>query len=110
MVLKFIEIKIKVSSFHFKISKKTKRLSAFKIHYTNGIQTTLIKAKDETEDDMQSVTLTKKQFIAKVCKKRIDKITKEYQFIDQNDNIIIGFPCHYPQLKDQFGTYIDDSI
>ena len=55
-----MEEKIKVMSFHFKLSKKTKKLSAFKIQYSHGIQTPVMKAKDETEDDMQNVTLTKK--------------------------------------------------
>ena len=41
-----------------------------------------MKAKDETEDEMQIVTLTKKQLIAKLVTKRIDKMTLEIQFID----------------------------
>ena len=109
MILKFIEEKIKVSSFHFKLSKKTKKLSALKIQYTHGIQTPVMKAKDETEDDMQIVTLKKKQSIAKLFFKRIDKIGIEYQFIDKNDYLILGLPCFRPQPKDQFGRYRDDS-
>ena len=31
------------------------------MYYTHGVQTPLFKAKDETEDDMQIVTLNKKQ-------------------------------------------------
>ena len=72
-------------------------MSAFKIQYTHGVQTPLFKAKDETEDDMQTFTLTKKQFIAKVFYKRIDKNTKEQQFIDQNDNLILELLFHWPQ-------------
>ena len=105
MLLKFIEEKIKVSSFHFKLSKKAKKLSAFKIQYTQNIQTPLFKASDETEDDMQTVTLTKKQRIVKKFVKRIDKITKEIQFFDQNDNLILGLPYYSPQDKDQFGLH-----
>ena len=41
-----------------------------------------MKAKDETEDEMLTVTLTKKQLIAKMLYKRIDKTTLELQFID----------------------------
>ena len=41
-----------------------------------------MKAKDETEDELQVVTLTKKQCIAKIIEKRIDKITREIQLID----------------------------
>ena len=41
------------------------------------MQTPIFKAKDETEDDMQTVTLAKKQIIAKVVRKRIDRTTKE---------------------------------
>ena len=52
-------------------------MNAFQIQYSHGIQTPLIKAKDETEDDIQTVTLTKKQSIAKLVAKRIDKITLE---------------------------------
>ena len=58
---------------------------------------------------MQTFTLTKKQFIAKVFYKRIDKNTKEQQFIDQNDNLILELLFHWPQQKDQFGRYTDDS-
>jgi len=50
--------------------------------YTHGIQAPLMKASDETDDNMQTITLTKKQLIDKVCRKRIDRITLEYQFID----------------------------
>ena len=66
------------------------------MQYTHGVQTTLMKAKGETEDGMQTVTLTKKQVIAKMLFKRVDKITLEYQFYDQNDNLILGFLCHSP--------------
>ena len=41
-----------------------------------------MKAKDETEENMQTVTLKKKQLIAKQVYKRIDRVTKEYQFFD----------------------------
>ena len=79
------------------------------MQYNNGMQTTLMKEKEETEDDMQVVTLKKKQFIAKQFWKRIDRATKEIQFIDQNDNIILRLPCYDPQQKDEFGRYKDDS-
>ena len=68
-----------------------------------------MKVLNETDDDMQTVTLTKKQCIAKLFRKRIDKNTKEYQFIDQNDHLIIGLQYFWPQPKDQFGRYKDDS-
>ena len=57
-------------------------MSAFKIQYTHGIQSRLLKTKDETEDGMQIVNLKKKQIIAKVFYKRADKNTLELQFID----------------------------
>ena len=41
-----------------------------------------MKAKGETEEDMQTVTLTKKQCIAKVLYMRMDKIIKEYRYFD----------------------------
>ena len=59
-----------------------------------------MKVQNEIEDDMQTVTLTKKQCIAKLFRKRIDKDTKEYQFIDQNDHLIIGLQYFWPQPKD----------
>ncbi len=80
--LKFSEEYVKVISIHFKLSKKSQKLSAFKIQYNHGIHSTLMKANDETEDDMQIVTLKKKQLIAKLVTKRIDKMTLEFQFID----------------------------
>ena len=52
------------------------------MQFTHGIQTTLMKAQDETEDGMQTINLTKKQVIAKMLMKRVDKITREYQFYD----------------------------
>ena len=58
---------------------------------------------------MQTVTLAKKQLIATVVWKRIDRTTKEYQFIDQNENTILSLRCHWHQQKDQFGKYKDDS-
>jgi|LakMenE01Jun11ns_1017448.scaffolds.fasta_scaffold7525698_1 hypothetical protein len=57
-------------------------MSAFKIQYTHGIQSRLLKTKDETEDGMQIVNLKKKQIIAKVFYKRADMNTLELQFID----------------------------
>ena len=68
-----------------------------------------MKAKDETEDDMQIVTLSKKQSIAKIIYKRIDKITCENQFIDQNENVILALQSYWPQPRDKFGRYKDDS-
>ena len=56
------------------------------MQFTNGVITPILKALGETEDDMQTVTLSKKQFITKLIKKRIDKNTREYTFIDKNDN------------------------
>ena len=82
LLLKFSEEKIKVISFHYKLSKKTKMLSALQVKYTQGIQTPVFKANDETEDEMQTFTLSKKQLIAKLVLKRIDRTTKEWQFID----------------------------
>ena len=79
------------------------------MHYSHGIQTTLVKAKDETENDMKSVKLAKKQFIARMVQKRIDKGTQEYQFIDQNSNLILRLPYSMPQGKDEFGRYVDDT-
>lgn len=99
--MKFVEQTIKVNSIHYKLSPKTKKLSAFKIQYTHGIQTPLIKAKDETDNDMQTVMFTKKQFIAKLFTKRLDKNNLELQFIDANDNIILRLPCYQPLGKDE---------
>ena len=82
MLLKFNEEKIKVNSINYKLSKKTNKLSAFKLNYNHGVETPLMKAKDETEENMQTVTLKKKQLIAKQVYKRIDRVTKEYQFFD----------------------------
>ena len=71
-----------MSGLHYKLSKKTKKLSAIKIDFSPGVKTPLMKALNETEEDMQTVTFSKKQSIAKLVFKRIDRITKEYQFID----------------------------
>ena len=42
----------------------------------------VIKASNETEDDMQILTLAKKQYIARLFLKKTDEITLEYQFVD----------------------------
>ena len=81
-LLKFSEEDIKVASIHYKLSKKTKKLSAFKIQYDQGVKTPVFKAKDETEDDMHIIAFTKKQYITRLFKKRIDRMTLEYQFAD----------------------------
>ena len=59
---------------------------------------------------MQCVTLKKKQRIVKKVVKRIDRITKEIQFFDQKDNLILGLPYFSEQDKDQFGRYKNDSM
>ena len=82
LILKFTTNNVKVNAIHYKLSKKTKKLSAFQIQYSHGILTTLMKAKNETEDDMQIVTLSKKQTIAKLSMQRVDKHSREFQFID----------------------------
>ena len=82
MFFKYIEEKIKVTSIRYKLFTKNKKVNAFQMRYSHGIQTPLIKAKDETEDDIQIITLTKKQSITKLVAKRIYKITLEWQFID----------------------------
>ena len=79
------------------------------MQYTHGVQTTLMKSKGETEDGMKTITLTKKQVIAKMLYKRVDKITIEFQFYDQNENLIIGLPSYFPKEKDQFGRYKKDN-
>lgn len=108
LILKFAEEKIKMSSIHYKLCPKTKKLSAFKIQYTHGVETPLLIAKHETEDDMQIFTLKKKQLIAKMYWKRIDKTTKEAQFIDQNDDLILSLRCY--SFKQYIGRYADDSF
>ena len=57
---------------------------------------------------MQTVILTKKQSIAKMSEKRIDRITMEWQLFDQKDNVILSLPVYSPQKKDQFGRYKED--
>jgi hypothetical protein len=61
-----------VSSIHYKIHKKTNLLSAFLLKYSNDIQTPFLKAKDEIEDDLLTVLLSKR-IIASVFKKRINR-------------------------------------
>ena len=69
-----------------------------------------MKAKDETEDDMQICTIKKKQVIAKLFEKRMNQTTVEYVFIDQNDNVILNFCGHRVQNKGTNRKYKDDSI
>ena len=59
MILDFVEEKIKVKSISYKLSNETKKLRAFKIKYASKIKTTLIKAKDETDDNLQTFSLKK---------------------------------------------------
>ena len=78
--------------------------------YSHGVEGSLMKAKDETEDDMQVCTLKKKQVIDKLFEKRINQTTIEYVFIDQNDNVILNFFGHRIQNKATTGKYKDDSV
>ena len=105
-----MEEKIKVTHISYKLSKKAKKVSAFQIRYNHGIQTLLIKSKGETEDDLLTVTLTKKQWIAKMSVIRTDKTTKEYRFIDQHSNDIVRLPFFSHQSRDCYGRYKEDSI
>ena len=50
--------------------------------FTKGVTGTLMKAKNETENDIKTVSLKKKQRIAKLARTKINKTTREWQFID----------------------------
>ena len=50
--------------------------------FTKGVTGTLMKAKNETENETQTVQLKKKQKISKLARKTINKTTREWQFID----------------------------
>ena len=105
-----MEDKIKVVRIHYKLSKTTNKVSAFKIEYNHGVQTPLLKAKNETEDDMQTVTLAKKQSIAKYMLKPVNKTTMECRFMDQNDMIILRFQYHWPLPKNKYGQQDEDLL
>lgn len=108
-ILKSIEDKIKVSSIHYKIHKKTNLLSAFLLKYSNDIQTPFLKAKDETEDDLLTVLLSKR-IIASVFKKRINRNTMGYQFNDQDGKQILMFESHSFQMTHPLiPVFMDDS-
>jgi hypothetical protein len=61
VAIKNIEDKIKINVINYKLSKKTKKLSAFQLIFSHGVTGTLMKAKEETEDEMQNFIITKKQ-------------------------------------------------
>ena len=69
----------------------------------------MIKAKGETEDDMQTVTLTKKQSISRLNMMRKDRTTNEMQLIDNNEKVILRVLIYGPQTKDKFGKFKADS-
>jgi hypothetical protein len=83
IVLRFLESRIRVSSINYKISESSGKTTAFQIIYTHGIQGKLMIAKGETEADMKTVSLTKKQYISKLTQKRKNKFTIEWTFSDQ---------------------------
>jgi hypothetical protein len=72
IILKFFESHIRVNGLRYKLSIKTGKLSAFQMLFTHGIKGSLLIAKDETETDMKTVWLNKKQYILKMCPQRIN--------------------------------------
>ena len=95
MILKTQEDAIKVTKMQFKVSKQSKKLSAFKMSYSHGVEGSLMKAKDETEDEMQVCTLKKKQVIDKLFEKRINQTT-----IATIAGIILSAPLRYwPRIQ-----------
>jgi hypothetical protein len=62
-------------------------------------------AKEETEDDMTILKLTKKQSIEKVHKKRINHNTLELNYIDQNGEIFLKLPTYETLWTNMHGKY-----
>jgi hypothetical protein len=65
-------------------------------------------AKEETEDDMTILKLTKKQTIEKIHKKRINHNTLEFNYIDQNGEIFLKLPTYETLWTDMHGKYIKE--
>jgi hypothetical protein len=59
LISKFFEQKTKLTGFRYKLSFKSKKLSAFQMIYSHGVKSTLLKALDEIEDGMINVYLKK---------------------------------------------------
>ena len=110
LVCRFFEQKTKLTGFRYKLSAKSKKLSAFQMIYTHGVKSTLLKAQNETEEGMITVNLKKNQQVAKIFHKRINQATQEIIFIDQFDNEIIKLPYHGQQLSEKYRQMLKFSL
>ena len=97
IVLRFLENRVRVSAINYKISAKSGKTTAFQLIFTHGIQGKMMIAKGETEADMKTVWLTKKQYISKLASKRKNKFTIEWTFSDQYQEEILKLPVYQEQ-------------
>lgn len=65
-------------------------------------------AKEETEDDMTTVKLTKKQSIEKVHQKRINHNTLEFNYIDQNGEVFLKLPTYETFWTNKYGKKLKE--
>ena len=73
VAIKNIEDKIKINVINYKLSKKTKKLSAFQLIFSHGVTGTLMKAKEETENEDDEIELEKNDKPKKKKRKNKDE-------------------------------------
>ena len=66
-------------------------------------------AEEETEENMITVTLTKKQSIEYVHQKRVNHNTLEFNFIDQNGEVFLKLPTYETLWTNKFGKVLKEN-
>ena len=77
LALKWFHTRFKLQGFNYKISKKTKCLTLLQLVYTHGVKSAIMKAKNETEDNIQTTLLENGQFFAIEKRIRVDTLNVE---------------------------------
>ena len=57
LALKWFETRFKLMGFNYKINKKTNFITLFQVVFTHGVKGPIMKAKNETEDNIQTAFL-----------------------------------------------------
>ena len=86
--------------FNYKVSKKTKCLSLLQLVFTHGVKSPIVKAKNETEDNMQTAILRDDQHLCIFEMKRVDALFVKTTFMDHNVEIVFTYLNEAPSETD----------
>ena len=91
LALKWFQTRFKLQGFNYKVSKQTNRLTLLQVVFTDGIKGPIIKAKNETEENIQTVLLQDGQYVTSLIKIRISHVDIKHSFLDQNDKVVLSY-------------------